>query len=337
LKQKVTMEKPRTETPDVETAIGTESTRSSVEEIVRDANMSTARLLPLDTCDIAVYSQRSRDKLTSNEDSAVIIPLGERGVVLAVADGVGGLPEGARASQLALEILVETVTAAGETGRMRSAILDGIEKANRKILALRAGATTIAVAQIVDNRLRTYHVGDSEVIVVGGRGVLKWQTLAHGPVAYGVHCGLIDPIEAMTHESRNLISNVVGDRDMRIDIGPSRRLAPRDVVLLCSDGITDNLTVAELSQTISGKPIQAAASSILAGLQARREQNGPQGFKEDDATFLIFRRKQVGKALLKDATDQDRNQKPCLDGVEGTPNQHTEADSRATETLETTQ
>lgn len=260
------------------------------ESLICNENMSAARIESLGTGRVAIYSQRSREKDPPNEDSAVVIPVGERGVVLAVADGVGGMPEGQRASKIAIETLVETIGAARESARLRTLILDAIEKANRRILATKAGATTLAIAQIVDNRFRTYHVGDSEVIIVGGRGVLKSQTLAHGPVAYGVHCGLIDPRDAMTHESRNLVSNVVGDRDMRIEIGPNRRLAVRDVVLLCSDGITDNLMIDEIAERISGKPVEAAASSIIEGLKYRREQNAGGVFKEDDATFLIYRR-----------------------------------------------
>ena len=263
---------------------------SSRETIVCDGNMQAARIESLATGTVAIYSQRSHEKEPPNEDSAVVIPIGQRGVVLAVADGVGGMPEGQKASRVALETLVESLSKARESTRLRVSILDAIEKANRRILAMKAGATTLAIAQIVDHRVRTYHVGDSEVIVVGGGGVLKLQTLSHGPVAYGVHCGLIDPDEAMVHEARNLVSNVVGDRDMRIEIGPVRRLAVRDVVLLCSDGITDNLTIPEIADRISGKPIEAAAESIIEGLRIRREQNADRVFKEDDATFLIYRR-----------------------------------------------
>lgn len=272
----------------------TENGVNTRETIVCDGNMQAPKYELLETGSVAIFSQRSREKESPNEDSAVVIPLGNRGVVLAVADGVGGMPDGQHASRVALETLVETIGNARETTRLRISILDAIEKANRRILAMKAGATTLAIAQIVDHRLRTYHVGDSEVILVGGGGVLKLQTLSHGPVAYGVHCGLIDPIEAMAHESRNLVSNVVGDREMRIEIGPTRRLAVRDVVMLCSDGITDNLTVSEVADRISGKPIEAAAESIVEGLQKRREQNGDGVFKEDDATFLIYRRNRAG-------------------------------------------
>jgi serine/threonine protein phosphatase PrpC len=276
---------------------------AAADRIIRDANMETPSTEDFPSGSVAAFSRRSREKESANEDSAVTIPLGNRGVILAVADGVGGMPQGERASQLALETLVESVAKvklmAGIEGsrQMRSTILDAIEKSNRRILDQCGGAaTTLAIAQIIDNRLRTYHVGDSEVIIVGGKGMLKSQTLAHAPVAYGVHCGLIDPVAALVHESRNLVSNIVGDRDMRIEISTSRKLAPRDVVLLCSDGITDNLTVEQIADGISGKPTPDAAQAILEGLRNRREQFGDLVFKEDDATFLIYRRRRAKRA-----------------------------------------
>lgn len=259
--------------------------------LVAQAMMEAAEPIDLQTGSLALYSRRASYKETANEDAAAIIPIAGRGVVLAVADGIGGLPQGEEAARVTLDTLIEFVDQAESPERLRSAILDAIETANRRVLALGGGAgTTLAVAQIIDQRVRTYHVGDSEIFVVGGRGMLKLETISHGPVAYGVHSGLIDPIDALSHENRNLVSNVVGARDMRIELGPSVKLAQRDLVLICSDGITDNLHSEELSQLIRGKSPQEAAACLLQALQSRREPNFELDFKEDDATFVIYRR-----------------------------------------------
>lgn len=279
--------------------------------------MTAPRAESLTCGDIAVYSRRSAIKDTPNEDAAAVIPVPGRGVVLAVADGVGGLPQGEEAAKITLQTLVDFVLKADDPSRLRIAILDAIERANRRVLALRGGAgTTLAVAQIVDNRLRTYHVGDSEVFVIGGRGAIKMQTLAHGPVAYGVHCGLIDPAEALAHEQRNLIFNVVGSNEMRIELGPQIRLAQRDTVLLCSDGITDNLHPDELAKVLCGKAPGIAGTAILQALQNRREQKSTVEFKDDDATFVVYRRCKVPRA--KAAT---RTKKQSPPSASPTPSQ----------------
>jgi len=259
--------------------------------LVSHAEMVAPRAERLEGGDLAIFSRRCATKETPNEDAAVVIPIATRGVILAIADGVGGLPQGEEAARIALRTLVESVLKAPDPSQLRMAIIDAIERANRRILSLGSGAgTTLAIAQIIEHRLRTYHVGDSEILVISGGGSIKMQTLAHGPVAYGVHCGLIDPEEALRHESRNLVSNIVGSKEMRIELGPPVKLAQRDLVLLCSDGITDNLYADQIASQVGGKSPSQAAAAILQTLEKRREQNSKNDFKEDDATFLLFRR-----------------------------------------------
>ena len=60
-----------------------------------------------------VFSTRSPDKETPNEDAAAVIPVGERGGVLAVADGLGGTQGGAQASRLAISHMVCDSAASG--------------------------------------------------------------------------------------------------------------------------------------------------------------------------------------------------------------------------------
>ena len=103
---------------------------------------------------------------------------------------------------------------------LRDAILNGFEDANGAVQALGIGAaTTLAVVEVKENIVRPYHVGDSMILVVGQRGKIKLQSVPHSPVGYGVESGLLDEKEAMYHEERHLVSNVVGSPDMRIESG----------------------------------------------------------------------------------------------------------------------
>ena len=76
---------------------------------------------------LVAHSDRSPDKETENEDTVAAIPYGPNVVVLVVADGVGGLPGGKRASETAVLKLAESLHAP-MTGTilLRTAILDGI-------------------------------------------------------------------------------------------------------------------------------------------------------------------------------------------------------------------
>ena len=122
-----------------------------------------------DQCDAAVgggslvaYTCRAPDKETGNEDSVAAIPYGPDAVVLAIADGAGGLPGGRRASRTAIHSLKSSLeTAQSETMLLRTAILDGIETANNAVLALGNGsATTLTIVTIEGHIARSYQVGD---------------------------------------------------------------------------------------------------------------------------------------------------------------------------------
>ena len=129
----------------------------------------------------------------------------------------------------------------------REAILSGFDRANRAVLQRGGGgATTLAVVEVRAGRLRSYHVGDSGVLVFGGRGKVRLQTIFHSPVGYAVEAGVLDEEEAMNHVDRHLVSNVVGDRSMHVGVSYPRRLRPMDTVVLASDGLFDNAYTEEV-------------------------------------------------------------------------------------------
>ena len=132
---------------------------------------------------ISFRSYRSPDKETSNEDAAAIISFGRHALILAVADGVGGTPAGREASSRAVRTLRSALTRTEpRVENLRPAILDAIEEANRGIIDSGRGAgTTLVVGEIARGRVRSYHVGDSEIISVGQRGRLKLRLTPHSP------------------------------------------------------------------------------------------------------------------------------------------------------------
>ncbi len=127
----------------------------------------------------AVFSARSPDKDTPNEDAAALIPFGEGSGVLVVADGLGGSPAGEQASGLAVRVLADALRAGARDGALlRTAILNGFEHANQAVGALGLGAaTTLAAVEIQESSLRPYHVGDSAILLVGQRGKIKLQSI----------------------------------------------------------------------------------------------------------------------------------------------------------------
>lgn len=238
-----------------------------------------------------VYTSRAPEKPVPNQDAAAVLCCDETRCVLAVADGMGGLPHAAEAAGVALDELCDAVRHAVESEReLRDGILDGFEKANAAVRSLHPGAgTTLAAVEIDTGTMRTYHAGDSAVLAVGQRGQLRWRTVAHSPVGYAVEAGLLDPRGAMNHDERHLISNLVGSESMRIDVGPPIALRMRDTVLLATDGLTDNLHGEEIVEQIRKGRLGDAATNLRAVCRQRMAGNGDHPSKPDDLTFILFR------------------------------------------------
>jgi len=240
----------------------------------------------------AIFSAACPGRAGGNEDAAALIPLDEGSAVLAVADGLGSTPLADRAASLALRALVDALHPTLRAGSLlRTAILNGIERANRAVSALGAGAaTTLTVAEVQEDVVRPYQVGDSMLLLVGQRGRVKYQSTAHSPVGFALESGLLDEGEALRHADRHLVSNVLGSRDMRIELGPTLRLAPRDTLLLASDGLADNLRRREIAERIRRGPLAEGARRLAEDAQRRMAAPAPgDPSKPDDLTFVIFR------------------------------------------------
>jgi protein phosphatase len=281
-----------------ETLTSPESDPRDETALVAGGSLAAPLVEHVDGGEVACFSHAAPGKeLDENEDACLVLPHAE-GVVLAVADGVGGAQAGARAARLALETIrrhvAEGVGSDAENGSgsaLRARLLDAIEAANAGISALGLGAaTTIVIATIERGVLRSYHAGDSAVLVVGQRGKIKLQSVAHSPVGYAVESGWLDDAEAIHHEDRHIISNTLGAPDMRIEIGAPLTLAPRDTVLLASDGLFDNLYVDEIVEWIRKGPLEPELRHLASEARRRMVEPGEgEPSKPDDLTALLYR------------------------------------------------
>jgi serine/threonine protein phosphatase PrpC len=257
-------------------------------------DMEQVRVLDLPAGRVALFTRRKPGREGPNEDAVGLIPVEPGQMVLAVADGLGGAPTGATASGIAIEALRDAVGSCRDNGgELRDAILDGVENANVRITSLATGtATTLAAVAVEQNTVRTVHVGDSAILVVGQRGKVKLETVSHSPVGYAVEAGLLDQQEAMLHEERHLVTNTVGSSDMRIEVGFTLELARRDTVVVGSDGLFDNLYREEIIERVRKGPLEQAARRLVQDCLARMAERDPSiPSKADDLTFILYRRR----------------------------------------------
>ena len=212
---------------------------------------------------------------SANEDAGRIVqPSDEatratRGVLVVVADGMGGHSAGDIASRLA----VETINRAyydgpGEPGDALAAALGA---ANQAIFARAAkdpaltgmGTTCVALACCRDVAYAS-HVGDSRLYLVRSGGIYQ-MTTDDSVVAEMVQQGLITREEARRHQDRNVLLKALGTR---ADITASRwdepfPLRAGDTFVLCSDGLTDLVSDAEILTAAAGTHVNDASRALV--------------------------------------------------------------------------
>ena len=263
-----------------------------VDERFAGVDMDEARVLPFLGGELAFYTHRLPDKPTVNEDSLGIFSVSDHRGAVVVADGCGGMQSGEVASAIVVEEVGKGLAAVVPGDSLRSAILDSLEAANDAILSLGTGAaTTVLVVEFDENRVRSIHAGDSQVLLIGGRGKLKLQSLPHSPVGYAMEAGMIDQQEAIDHEERHLVSNVLGSKSTHFEVGPPRTMAQRDTLLLASDGVFDNLREEEITQLARHGAVREVADNIVATAQERMGATGNHDMpsKPDDIALILFR------------------------------------------------
>ncbi len=243
---------------------------------------------------VCAFSHRSPDKQTLNEDSIAIVELAATHVVCIVADGLGGQPDGDQASAKTVKILVNDLKNQRGSGLDSITLIVGaIERANARLLDISSGsATTLAIAEIDNAQVRTYHVGDSSVLMTGQRGKIKLETIAHSPVGYAVEAGVLDEQESLHHDERHLVSNVVGSAEMHISIGTTLQMQTHDTLLIASDGVFDNLQKDEIIETIRKGRLPDCAE-LLKDQTCRRMTDQHDPWKPDDYSFILYRSHRV--------------------------------------------
>jgi serine/threonine protein phosphatase PrpC len=264
-----------------------------------DADMLQPDVFELAGGTVAVLSMRRPGKTTANEDAAAVIAAADGSGVLVVADGCGGMAAGEQAARLAVESLASHVAAAAapEGPPIRTAILDGVEAANRAIMDLKNGAgATLAVVQLDHGEAKPYHVGDSQILLVGNRGRVKMLTTSHSPVGYAVESGLLAEHDAMDHEERHLVSNYLGFDGMHVEVGSVRKVSRLDGLLVASDGVLDNLLLDEIVDRLRHGSAATAAAQIGA-LAWQRMESAQDGMphKPDDMTLIVFSQRRGGR------------------------------------------
>ena len=179
-----------------------------------------------------------------NEDS---FRFDEQVGVWVVADGMGGHSAGEVASGIVVE-RVERAVASGET------LVDALHQANDAVIELASGThgrrgmgSTAVVLRILSDRYEIAWVGDSRAYRWNGNE-LQLLTRDHSLVQELLDTGSISAEEAINHPHKHLITRAVGMNNGNLEVEQvGGALGREDCFLICSDGLTGELSEGEIS------------------------------------------------------------------------------------------
>jgi PPM family protein phosphatase len=200
--------------------------------------------------------------------------VGERGVLLAVSDGMGGAQAGEVASALVIETLTREIAEAPlETPRdttLTEAILRAHEvvRVEGKRAHARMGATLTAVF-VRAGRAYIAEVGDSRAYLLRA-GQIVQLTHDQSMVQLLVDSGIIGREDASHSPMRNVILQAMGhQRDLKVALG-KLDLRDRDCLILCSDGLTGHVSDEEIREVVRDAQRPDLAAEKLVALANER-------------------------------------------------------------------
>jgi len=218
-----------------------------------------------------------------NEDYAHVSDLNGR-VLAVLADGMGGHQAGEVASRLAVERIVRELRHLDgnlDDVDLRERLLQAVQRANREVYEYarehpecNGMGTTVVAALLGPTSVVTAHIGDSRLYHYRSGGI-QVKTEDHSLVNELVKSGQITEEEASVHQYRNVIMRSLGtEPDVRIDLGQFE-WAEDDVVLICSDGLSDKVHHSRMEEWLNKKmPLQESVDGLVeAALAAGGEDN----------------------------------------------------------------
>jgi len=222
--------------------------------------MSAYQLRAAGVTDVGNVRPTNQDRLLAEGD------------LVAVADGMGGHRGGEVASRLAVETLGEAFaddpTTAGLAEAVRRANTAVWEAAAADPALAGMGTTIAAVARVRDEgreRLAVVNVGDSRAYLFHDAHLTR-LTSDHSLVAELVRSGELTEEDAREHPQRNILTRAVG---VGPEVEPAVAVAepaPGDRLLLCSDGLFNELADDEITSVLASVPDPALAADELVRL-----------------------------------------------------------------------
>jgi len=225
-------------------------------------------------------------KRTLNEDFASCLEK-EEFKIYVVADGMGGHNAGEVASQMAAEQIVNYIDEKFFQSKVDDLIVEAVKKANKDIFDfsttnenLSGMGTTVTACFMTKDFIHIANVGDSCCLAIRNNEIKK-ITKDHSLVQELIDSGSISEKEAQNHPKKNIITRALGtSSSVNVDIFQLKN-NEYDLYILCSDGLTNELTKEEILQVVTEEENYTSMANKLVHLA--KEKGG-----RDNITVLLF-------------------------------------------------
>jgi serine/threonine protein phosphatase PrpC len=234
----------------------------------------TARWRSAVATDPGLVRQTNEDRCLTDDEHGVFL----------VVDGIGGHAGGEIAAELAVDTIRMALsnTRGNAARRVRSAIVEANNVIHRTADANSAWhgmSCVLTLALVEENRVTVGHVGDSRLYLIWN-GAIRKLTSDQSPVGEQEESGVLSESQAMRHPRRNEVFVDVGSRHREVhdDFIQIREIEFKSdaALLLCSDGLSDLLTAAEILAIVERYDGQSEAvpqALIDAALEAGGRDN----------------------------------------------------------------
>ena len=208
-----------------------------------------------------------------NQDSFYVSGEDDKVQIFILADGMGGYKGGEIASKLAVHSAQSFISRnfekiPKEKDEILKLINDGIEYANltvyeesQKNQELKDMGTTIDVCLLYGNKVYIGHVGDSRVYRIR-RNIIRKLTTDDSYVQKLVKDGTITKEEAINHPKKNMLLKAVGCNSLVNPAVMCKGFLKDDILLMCSDGLTNMLKEEEIYKIIKEDEENACSNLV---------------------------------------------------------------------------
>mgnify|MGYP000844604146 CR=1 FL=1 len=237
------------------------------------------------------YKSHIGNMRAKNQDAYLVLEKSSaKVIILAVADGLGGHNAGEIASSTLVKEIkdkFENTNIIDEERIQEQEVIEIIKEINKIIYEMGSNdvnlskmGTTLCLSIIANQQVHIFHVGDSRAYIINEKEILQ-LTRDHSLVEQLISQGEISREEAETYPNKNVITRAIGtDEEIEVDYYQCE-LKKGDTILLCTDGLTNEVEAEEIKDIINKHNCEEAVEVLV---QKANEYGG-----HDNITVIVYK------------------------------------------------